>query len=121
MPKIARAAYVVAFLTALLCVVSAAMGQWQSWLFALIPLAAGIGILRKRVWSAYGYAVILLAQLVLVALVLLRATDRSISFTGMAGTRSSPCSCLCLCWLDGHWPRRVDSEARPGHGWCWQC
>ena len=42
-------------------------------LFALVPLAAGIGILRKRVWSAYGFALFELAQLVVMLLTSYRA------------------------------------------------
>lgn len=37
--------------------------------FALVPLVAGIGILRKRVWSAYGFALFELAQLAAVLLI----------------------------------------------------
>ncbi|HEX4170827.1 MAG TPA: signal peptidase I [Bryobacteraceae bacterium] len=37
-------------------------------LFALVPLAAGIGILRRRAWSAYGFAFFELGQLALVPL-----------------------------------------------------
>jgi hypothetical protein len=40
---------------------------------ALIPLYAGLGILRKRVWSAYGYAVYTLAQLALLPPILFRS------------------------------------------------
>ncbi|HMJ61265.1 MAG TPA: hypothetical protein VK493_05850, partial [Bryobacteraceae bacterium] len=42
-------------------------------LFALVPLAAGIGILRKRVWSAYGFALFELAQLAVMLLSSYRA------------------------------------------------
>jgi signal peptidase I len=37
-------------------------------LFALVPLIAGAGILRKRVWSAYGIALFELAQLAVMLL-----------------------------------------------------
>ena len=40
--------------------------------FAIIPLCAGIGILRKRVWSAYGFAIFILAQLLLIPVIVLR-------------------------------------------------
>lgn len=40
--------------------------------FALVPAAAGIGILLKRVWSAYGFALFLTAQLVVTPLLLSR-------------------------------------------------
>jgi signal peptidase I len=41
---------------------------------ALIPLVAGIGIMRGRVWSAYGFALVLGTQLLLVPIVLFRST-----------------------------------------------
>lgn len=40
--------------------------------FALIALIGGIGILRRRVWSAYGMALLCLANLLLVPLLLAR-------------------------------------------------
>ena len=43
--------------------------------FALIALIAGIGILRKRVWSAYGPALYLLLQLLLLPFLLLRSRN----------------------------------------------
>jgi signal peptidase I len=39
---------------------------------AIIPLCAGVGILRKRVWSAYGFATFLFAQLLPLPVILLR-------------------------------------------------
>lgn len=40
---------------------------------ATAPLMAGIGILRRRAWSAYGFSLFLLAQIVLLGLSLLRS------------------------------------------------
>ena len=40
---------------------------------ALIPLAAGIGILRRRMWSAYGFALFCCMQLVLLPLIAARS------------------------------------------------
>lgn len=45
--------------------------------FALIPLAAGIGILRRRVWSAYGFALFELAQVVVSPILLSRTGTAS--------------------------------------------
>ena len=42
----------------------AALQQPVLVLSSLVPLAAGIGILRRRVWSAYGFALVQLAQVV---------------------------------------------------------
>jgi signal peptidase I len=51
----------------------AALEQPVLALFALVPLFAGIGILRRRVWSAYGFALFELAQLGVPLLVSSRA------------------------------------------------
>jgi signal peptidase I len=59
-------ASVVAFLIAGIDILSGALP------FALVPLCAGIGILRSRAWSAYGFATYCLAQLLLPAVILLR-------------------------------------------------
>jgi signal peptidase I len=55
-------------------VLSALSGQIFLLLFAIIPLIAGIGILRRRVWSAWGFALYTLAQLLPVAFVLARTS-----------------------------------------------
>jgi signal peptidase I len=72
--KIPWIAAVIAFLMAGLSILVALTGQIVLLPFALIPLIAGVGIVRKRVWSAYGFALFLLAQLLLaVILGLLRS------------------------------------------------
>lgn len=69
-----RVAYVVAFVMAGSVVITAVIGNPVLLLpFALIPLMAGVGILRRRVWSAYGFALYLFGQLLLVPLVLFRS------------------------------------------------
>ena len=68
-----KAAYVMAFLAAAYVILAALIsGPIVMLPFAAIPLIAGIGILRRRVWSAYGYAVCLMAQLLLIPVVLVR-------------------------------------------------
>ena len=57
-------------------VISALAGAIFLLPFALIPLIAGIGIMRGRVWSAWGLALFLSAQLLPVALVVLRTRSR---------------------------------------------
>ena len=52
-------------------------------LFALVPLWSGIGMLRKRVWSAYGVALFELAQITIPLLVALRASAMSKSQLGL--------------------------------------
>jgi signal peptidase I len=73
LPKIAWVASIVAFLLAGGAVLSALTGQIVFLAVALIPLAAGIGIVRKRAWAAYGYALFQLAQLALVPVILFRS------------------------------------------------
>ena len=70
--KAIRIAYIVAFGMAALIAAGALTGPIVLLPSALIPLIAGIGILRKRVWSAYGFALYLLAQLLLAAFLLFR-------------------------------------------------
>jgi signal peptidase I len=72
--KIAKIAAIVAFLMAGGVVLSALSGQIFLLLFALIPLIAGIGILRRRAWSAWGFSLYTLAQLPPTAFVLARSS-----------------------------------------------
>lgn len=76
LPKLAVAAATTAFLLAAFGLLSA----WQQIILvfsSLVPLMAGIGILRKRVWSAYGFALFQLAQLAAIPLILLRSNSIS--------------------------------------------
>jgi len=70
--KLPRIAAIVAFVLAALGIIGALTGPIVLLPAALIPLLAGIGILRKRVWSAYGLAMYLFAQLLLGVFLLLR-------------------------------------------------
>jgi len=70
--KVIRIAYIVAFVMTVLAAVGALTGPIMLLSLALIPLVAGIGILRRRTWSAYGFALYLLAQLLLAAFLLFR-------------------------------------------------
>jgi signal peptidase I len=63
---IVRIAYILAFLLAGGATLTALTQQLVMLPAAFIPLAAGIGLLRKRVWSAYGFSLYLLAQLIVV-------------------------------------------------------
>ena len=76
LPKIAWTACVVAFVMVGAIVVSALAGQIFLLPFALIPLAAGIGIVRRRAWAAYGLSLFMCAQLFPVALVVFRSGSR---------------------------------------------
>jgi signal peptidase I len=80
--KIPRIASIVAFVMAGLSIVSALTQQIIVLPFALILLIAGIGIVRQRVWSAYGLALYLCAQLLLIPL----AISRSPGVSAVPGT-----------------------------------
>src|ERR1700722_632553 len=70
--KLPRIAAIVAFVIAGFVVLIGLVGPILVLPFAIVPLSAGIGILRKRVWSAYGFGMYLLAQLLVVPVILLR-------------------------------------------------
>jgi signal peptidase I len=73
LPKIARIAYVVAFVMTGLVILAALRERIVILPLALIPLASGIGIIRKRAWSAYGLALYQFAQLLLLPLLIFRS------------------------------------------------
>ncbi len=77
MPKLARIAFIVAFIMAGLTAISALIGQIVLLPTALIPLMAGVGIVRRRAWSAYGLALYLFAQLLIVPVAVLRSNGRA--------------------------------------------
>ena len=83
MPRLAWIASVVAFLMAALVILSALTGAILALPFALIPLMAGVGILRRRCWSAYGFGLFLSAQVLLLLLLVFRAGE--ISGSAIAG------------------------------------
>jgi signal peptidase I len=75
--KMPRIASVVAFVMAALTVIGALTGPIIVLPLALVPLLAGIGIWRRRVWSAYGLALYLLAQLLILPVLLSRPGNSS--------------------------------------------
>jgi len=81
MSKIAWIACIVAFAMAALGIIGALTGQLVFLPVALIPLMAGIGILRRRAWAAYGFALYQVAQLLIVTFALFRglASEESAS------------------------------------------
>jgi signal peptidase I len=70
--KLPLIASIVAFVIAEMIILVAIFGPIVVLPFAIIPLCAGIGILRKRVWSAYGFATCSFAQILLLPVILLR-------------------------------------------------
>jgi signal peptidase I len=86
LPKIARAA-------AIVCFILAAGAVWSSFTTgpilvlagAPILIAAGIGILRRNIWSAYGLALFTIAETVLVLIAWSRDRFSSADAEGAAG------------------------------------
>jgi signal peptidase I len=71
--RLPRIASIVAFVIAGIDILSGALlGPIVIIPLAIVPLCAGIGILRRRAWSAYGIATFIFAQLLLLAANLLR-------------------------------------------------
>lgn len=70
--KLPRIAAVVAFVITGIIVLEGLLGPIVVLPFAIVPLCAGIGILRKRVWSSYGFAIFILAQLLVIPVIVLR-------------------------------------------------
>ena len=71
--NIVRIAYIVAFVIAGVTLLAAMMGPVIMLPLAAIPILAGIGIVRRRVWSAYGYALIQAAQLAILPILVIRS------------------------------------------------
>ena len=82
--KIPLAGSIVAFVIAALTFLPAIKGQIFVIPFAFIPLIAGIGIKRRRVWSAYGFAVFLFAQLLLLPVIFRRPGNAAVRWTEAA-------------------------------------
>ncbi len=114
--KVVRVAYVVAFVIAGLVAIGAVTGPIIVLPFALIPLIAGIGILRGRVWSAYGLALYEAAQL----LVLLFVFIRSGSTTGLAAIIAQALFAVVLVLLFVFAGRSLAGAGAPlGRIWPW--
>jgi signal peptidase I len=80
--KLPRVACVAAFLLAGVTLLSVIFNSVAILPFTLVPLCAGVGILRRRAWGAYGMALYCFAQLIPVTVVAFR--DRG-SMAGAAG------------------------------------
>jgi len=79
-PRIVKVAYIAAFVLAGLAAASSLAAGPITLPLALIPLVAGIGIKRGRVWSAYGYALFQLANLLIfLPVVMLRSAKGTFS------------------------------------------
>jgi signal peptidase I len=105
---------IVAFLLALIGILSA-KEQLIVGLFSLVPLAAGIGILRRRAWSAYGFALFELGQVVVTPLVLSRIG--SVSGRQIAVSVGLGIVLVVLFFVAGR--SLSNNGGRPGIAWPW--
>ncbi|MBZ5585412.1 MAG: signal peptidase I, partial [Acidobacteriia bacterium] len=78
---------------------------------------AGVGIVRRRVWSAYGFALFLSAQLLLLPVVLSRSGGLQQDAWGVAGAAGVTAALIALFYAAGKSLRA--SGARPGLAWPW--
>src|SRR5579863_4734579 len=95
--------------------ISALNGQIFTLPFALIPLIAGIGIMRRRVWSAWGFALYTFAQLLPVARVLFRSSSLTTTPPGAVGAIVLAAILVPLFLLAG----RSLAAAGAQRGWAW--
>jgi signal peptidase I len=117
-PKVVKIAYVVAFVTAALAIISALLtGPVIVVVFALIPLAAGIGIMRGRLWSAYGYALFLCTQLLLLPLILSRYGATTPPLGGIISTSAVGVVLIALYFLAGRLLKSAASERGLASPW----
>ncbi|HXB67665.1 MAG TPA: signal peptidase I [Candidatus Acidoferrales bacterium] len=110
--KVVKAASIVAFVIAGLGVIGALMGPIMVLPLAAIPLVAGIGIMRRRVWSAYGFAFYQFAQLLLLPVALFRST---MGLPGIIAAAALIAALIPLFLLAG----RSLAAAGAERGWAW--
>ena len=72
--RVVAIAYIAAFVVAGFYLIALALNPLSAGLFFTVFLVGGIGILRRRVWSAYGSALVVASQLLIVGLSLIRST-----------------------------------------------
>ncbi len=112
-----KAAYSMAFAISGLMVSSALTRELFLLPFALIPLAAAIGIARRRVWSAYGFALLIVAQLLLLPLILARSGALRQEAWGVVGAVGIAAALVALFYAAGK--SLQASGARRGMAWPW--
>jgi signal peptidase I len=86
--------------------------------FALVPFCAGIGILRSRAWSAYGFATLIFArQLLVLAVILLRPWGATGRVPEIVVYQLASIGLGILFLLAGH--ALAASSATRGKAWPW--
>lgn len=116
-PLLPGVAAAVAFLLAGFMVLGVLSGEAALLLLALVPLFAGIGILRWRSWSAYGFALFEFAQLLMSPWILLRSSSGSSAVERLVVTVVFTVLLIVLFWAAG---RSLARTAGPrGQAWPW--
>jgi len=115
-PGIVKAAYVVAFVTAGLTVIALLTSAIAFLPLALIPLIAGIGIKRGRIWSAYGIALFHFANL-LVLLILLLDLGTALSWAAIVTAAAVGLGLGVLYLLPGRSLKAAGSERGSAAPW----
>lgn len=120
-PKIPLVAAIVAFAWAGLTVFYALTELIIYLIGAVIPLAAGIGILRRRVWAAYGLALYLTGGILLTPFIVIRsgalsAVPLEMAVTLVVSILLSLIAAVLFFWLVDRLPRRALGEAGRPHG-----
>ena len=82
LPRVAIIAAIIAFLLVFSALVSALQHPWYL-IVALVPAMAGITILRKHVWGAYGFALFEITQSTVTPALLLRNSSVPVSQIGV--------------------------------------
>jgi signal peptidase I len=85
LPTVVWAASIAAFLLVGLAVLAALTGQMAGLITAPVFLIGGIGIVRRRVWSAYGLAMFQAAQLLSLLVVMFRGASPFVGTQMLAG------------------------------------
>jgi len=117
LPLIARLAAAVAFLLAAGALLPALRGQVFAIPFALIPLAAGIVILRRRAWGAWGFALYTAVQLIPLAAALSRSSSAGTTPPGSLGALTL--ALLLIPFFSFAGRAMVRAGASRGAAWPW--
>ena len=117
LPRIARIAAIFALLFCAITLVGAITSAPMAFIVAMIPLAAGIGILRRLTWSAYGFALYLTAQVPLTAVWIIRNQSNAMSTASTAALMIFNLSFIVLFFFAGRAMARAG--ARTGHPVLW--
>jgi len=115
--RVVKVAYITAFVIAGLGIIVAFTQQMILLPFASIPLVAGIGIMRRRVWSAYGYALFQFAQLLVIPIVLFRSGGATPALAETIGTAAVIIGLIALFLFAGRSLSAAGSERGRASPW----